>query len=344
MNLKVRVTVILLAVIAIAMPIKADFTYKPNPFQDRLIQKSLSLVYIDSFGQAYECLDSVVQTTPQFWPAVVIKAGIIYMEMADDESYGRQKYFLALIDSSTQALENHLDTLPEDPWALFFLGTAYSYRAIWEKQHGSSFRLISLGLKAAKMFDEAIKIDSTFYDAYLGLGSVHYWKSASLGILRSLPFVADQRKQGIAELQKAITYGRYSRETAAIGLGWIYFNQKEYVKAGALVDSLISSGRDGRQIQWLKASICHSISKPDGMIAAFESIQAGLIRKGHQNNYNLVTCSYYLGLAHYINGENKQARDRFDQALSYKLSPEIERLLADRLKSARNYLQKIPAE
>jgi tetratricopeptide (TPR) repeat protein len=344
MKLKVQIAGILLIVIGMANLAGADSVYKPDAYQDLQIQNSLSYVYADSFSQAYQCLDSIIEKTPQFWPAVVIKAGIIYMEMTDDESYGRQQYFLSLIDSSTKALENHLDTLPNDPWALFFAGTAYSYQAVWEGQHGSMFKTLSLGLKVGKYFGQASKVDTSFHDAYLGLGFFHYLRSAKLGILRSLPFVADQREQGIIELKKARSFGKYSKVTAALSLGWIYFDRKEYEKADSLVDSLIASGMTGRQIQWLKASICHSISDADGMIAAFSSIQDGLIKKGHQNNYNLVTCGYYLGLAYYINGEKQAALANFDKALAYNLSPFVEKRLSDKLKSARNYREKLIIE
>jgi tetratricopeptide (TPR) repeat protein len=344
MRLKLNSILLPLFMIGLFISAKADSIYKPDSLQNRLIQKSLSYVYVDSFLRAHECLDSIIEKAPQFRPAVIIKAGIIYMEMTDDEAYGRQKHFMSLIDSSTEALENHLDTFPDDAWALFFCGTAYSYRAIWEGQHGSLLKTLSLGLRVGKFFGRAVKIDSTLYDAYLGLGFFHYLRSAKLGILRSLPFVADQRKQGISELQTAIEFGKYSNVAAAISLGWIYYDQKEYEKARLIVDSLILGGTNGRQVQWLKATICHSQGDSRGMIDAFESIKEGLIKKGHQNYYNLVTCGYYLGLANYIEGNKQKALSHFEEILSYKLSSYVEKRAASKLQSARNYRNKIMSE
>ncbi len=341
MKLQLKTIAISLLVIGLAITSGAKSVYQPNPYQDSLIQKALNYAYADSFTQAFRCLDSILKRTPEFWPATIVKAGIVYMEMADDESYIRKDYFMSMIDSSCSALEKHLDSLPDDPWGMFFLGTAYSYKAVWEGQHGSMFKTLSLGLKVGKLFGRTAEIDSTFYDAYLGLGFFHYLRSAKLGILRSLPFVADQRNQGIAELQKAVAFGKYGNLSAALSLGWIYYSQKKYYKANQLIDSLIMAGQDGRQVLWLKATICQAESDADGMITAFETIQDGLIRKGNQNNYNLVICGYYLGQAYYIKGDRRKALEYFDKILAYTLSPVVEKRASAKLESARGYRQKI---
>lgn len=334
---------LIVAMILAVVPVSSGAVslFKPDPLQDSLIQRALDFAYDDSFVQAHNNLDIVIEKAPDFWPAIVVKAGIVYMEMADDESYVRRDYFMSLMDSSITALENHLDTIPDDPWALFFLGTAYSYRAVWEGQHGSMIKTLSLGLKVGKFFGQTVELDSTFYDAYLGLGFFHYLRSAKLGILRSLPFVADQRDQGIEELKKAAAFGKYGNLSAALSLGWIYFDQKKYEKARSLIDSLIADGRAGRQVQWLKATICRATSDADGMIAAFGSIQGGLIKKGNQNNYNLVTCGYYLGQAYYITGDKQKALECFNRTLAYTLSPSVEKRASSKLESARSYRQKI---
>lgn len=341
MKLQLKAIAISLLVIGLVITSGAKSVYEPNPYQDSLIQKALNYAYGDSFTQAYRCLDSIIEQAPEFWPAIVVKAGIVYMEMADDESYARKDYFMSMIDSSSSALEKHLDSLPDDPWGLFFLGTAYSYKAVWEGQHGSIFKTLSLGLKVGKLFGRTVEIDTAFYDAYLGLGFFHYLRSAKLGILRSLPFVEDQRNQGIAELQKAAVYGKYGNLSAALSLGWIYYDQKKYDTARHIIDSLITCGQDGRQVQWLKAMVCRAQSDAIGMISAFEAIQNGLIRKGNQNNYNLVICSYYLGQAYYIKGDKPKALGYFDKTLSYQLSPSLEKRASDKLESARSYRQKI---
>jgi tetratricopeptide (TPR) repeat protein len=344
----IRTQPFLIAVISIffvifnwTMLYSAQVSYAPDNNQDSLISRCLSNIYVDSFASAIGCMDSILARSPAYWPAKVLKAGVIYMDMSDNEDYGRQRYCQRLIDSSIIALQSHLDTVPQDAWGAFFLGTALGYRAVWEGQHGSLLKAISLGLRAGKSYGQMAQIDSTLYDAYLGMGSLHYWRSAKLGILRSLPFIPDQRRRGIEELSRAREKSHYSRTTAALGLGWIYNDRKEYDKALAIADSLLAAGITGRQVLWLKATVCFAKSDAEGTIAAFETIKSGLLRKGHQNYYNLITCGYYLGLANYINGDKEAALKHFEEILNYNVSPQIAKRSAKRLESARNYKQKL---
>ena len=319
----------------------AQREFTPDPIQERLIQTALSKVYIDSFPAALSCLDSILSADSGYLPAQIIKAGVIYMDMTDDENYGSQRRFRILIDSATTAMEKHLADNPRDAWGHFFMGTALGYQAFWEGQHGSWFKAISRGLKAGKYFSHALEYDTTFYDAYIGLGNLHYWRSAKMGILRNLPFVPDQRHRGIEELILAIQKSRLSPATSAIGLGWIYVDRKEYDMALALTDSLIKEGICGRQVQWLKGFTAHKIGRADKAVEAFETIKNGLIGKGGQNKYNLIICGYYLGMAYYLNGEKDRALKNFDEILDYELSPMVARRAAKTLARARELKQKI---
>ncbi|RKX19803.1 MAG: hypothetical protein DRP26_02795, partial [Candidatus Zixiibacteriota bacterium] len=207
--------------------------------------------------------------------------------------------------------------------------------------HESWFKAVTKGLKAGKYFSKAVKKDTLFYEASVGLGTLHYWRSAKLGILRKLPFISDKRQQGIDELKKAMEKSRYSSTAAAIGLGWIYINRKEYPKAIAIADELIARGNGGRQTLWLRAIANFNRGNINGIIRDFTLIREGLVRKGNQNYYNLIICNYCLGVAYYLKGDDKTALDYFNEMLSWELSSEIAKRAAKKLKSARKYKKRI---
>lgn len=314
---------------------------EPDNLEDVFIVKAMSYAYIDSFQAAIVCIESLIAVDSDYWPAYVIKAGIVYVEMTDDERYDHKKHFKALIDTSLTGLDEHLRYHPDDKWALFFKGTALGYDAIWEGQHGSWFKAVTKGLKAGKYFSRAVKKDTLFYEAYVGLGTLHYWRSAKLGILRKLPFIPDKRQQGIDELKEAMEKSHYSSTAAAIGLGWIYIDRKEYHKAIAVANQLVARGDDGRQTLWLRAVANFNKGNIAGIIRDFTLIRDGLIRKGNQNYYNLIICNYCLGVAYYLKGDNNTALDYFNEMLSWELSSEIAKRAAKKLKSVKKYKEKI---
>ena len=58
-----------------------------------------------------------------------------------------------------------------------------------------------------KYLEKTLKLDSTYSDAYLGLGAYHYYKTVKSKAFLWLPFVVDRREQGIEELNLCVNSG-----------------------------------------------------------------------------------------------------------------------------------------
>ena len=316
-------------------------TMEPDSLEDIMLQRAVKYAYLDSFPAAYACLDSIITSRNLFWPAYVIKAGIVYTEMTDDEQFDREEYFKALIDTALNGLDKFQDDSPEDNWALFFKGTAMGYLALWEGHHGSWVKAIFKGLDAGKIFSKTIKRDSLLYDGYLGVGTLNYWRSAKMGFIRSLPFVPDKREFGIDQMNLAIDSSRYSSEAAALGLAWIYIDRKEYNKAIKITNDLMKQGLTGRQILWPRGIAEFLRGSAQGTIDNFSQILEGLNRKGNQNYYNISLCEYYIGMAHYWLGDYTNALNYFDSMLERKVDKKVKKRLKNKYNAAEKYKDKI---
>lgn len=278
---------------------------------------------------------------PSYWPALVLKAGVIYMEMADDEKTDSERLFRQLSDSSLAGLDRHLEKYPNDAYACFFKGTALGYYAIWEAQHGSWLKSIGKGLKAGKFLAAARNLDSLFFDPLIGLGNLHYWRSAKIGFLRNLPLIPDQREQGIEELHLASRRSIYGQATAHLALGWIYFHKKDYGSALRMAEKARDKGAVGRQYLWLKAFAEFQAGDFHGAIADFGAIREGLLRKKDQNNYNLITCDYYIGLAYYRSKDKVSALAHLKRMFDYEISETVADRLSKKFDSAKEHIKKI---
>jgi len=316
-------------------------TMEPDSLEDKMLQHAMKYAYLDSFPAAYACLDSIIAARNAFWPAYVIKAGIVYTEMTDDEQFDREEYFKALIDTALDGLNGFLKDSPEDNWALFFKGTAKGYLALWEGHHGSWVKAVFKGLDAGKMFSRTVKQDSLFYDGYLGLGTLNYWRSAKMGFIRSLPFIADKRELGIGQMTLAMDSSRFSSEAAGLGLAWIYIDRKEYNKAIKITNNLIKQGITGRQTLWPRgiAEFLHGSAR--GTIDNFSQIIDGLKRKGNQNYYNISLCEYYIGMAYYWLGDYANALNYFDTMLDREVDKKVKKRLKNKYKAAEKHKNKI---
>lgn len=319
----------------------AGDTLEPDSLQDALLFKAIEYAFNDSFPAARVCLDGILTDDHDFWPAYVFKIGVLYTEMTDDERYDRVDYFKALIDTAEDGLDEFLEKNPDDKWAYFFKGTAMGYGAIYEGHHGSWLKAVLQGMDAGKQFSKAIEIDSTFYEAYLGLGNLNYWRSAKMGILRILPFISDKREEGIRQVQLAMDSARYTALPGAAGMAWIYYHKKDYNRAVRLVDAIKAKGYTGRQLLWPKGLAHFKRGYARGTIETFETIREGLERKGNQNYYNIGLCDYYMGLAYFWMGDYDIALAYLNTLLERKVDEEVGKRLKKNYKAAEKYIKKI---
>lgn len=316
-------------------------TMKPDSLEDLMLQRAMKYVYLDSFPSAYACLDSLIAGRNSFWPAYVIKAGIVYTEMTDDEQFANEEYFKALIDTALNGLDDFLSDSPEDTWAWFFKGTAMGYLALWEGHNGSWVKAVFKGLDAGKIYSKTVKQDSLFYDGYLGLGTLNYWRSAKMGFIRSLPFISDKRDLGIEQMTLAMDSSRYSSQAAALGLAWIYIDRKEYNEAIKITNKVLKQGLAGRQTLWPRGIAEFLRGNAPGTIDNFTQIQSGLERKGNQNFYNISLCEYYIGTAHYWLGDYTSALNYFDTMLARQVEKSVRKRLKNKYDAAEEYKEKI---
>ncbi len=314
---------------------------QPNEYQDRLLMKTIEYTYRDSFTAAQTALDSILIITPDYWPAYVFKVGVLYGELSDDENDRQLDRFYSLIDTAGYGLDNYIAENPEDKWAYYFKGVTMGYRALYEGQNGSWLKAVIKGLEAGKQYSKAIELDSTFYEAYLGLGNLNYWRSAKMGLIRSLPFISDKREEGIYQVQLARDSSRYSSLPAATSLAMIYLDKKDYKKSLDILNNLMSKGYRGRQVLWPKGMAAFKIGHSEGVIASFKSIKKGLERKGNQNYYNIGLCNYYLGIAYYWRGEYIDALKHFNALLDQTVEKDISNRLKKKYDRAEDYKEKI---
>ncbi len=96
--------------------------------------------------------------------------------------------------------------------AAYYLGISHGVLGIYHVLNSSYFKGYLHGRSAKNYLEETIKIDSTYCDAYLGLGIFHYYTDLLPGIVKFfaniLGFRGD-RILGIKEIQYTARKGKY---------------------------------------------------------------------------------------------------------------------------------------
>ena len=190
---------------------------RPDERRMEGVRELIDLVYADSFQAAYDRRGIINDTLPGRPIYNLITASILHAEMTDLEDYSDADRFFSLLDSSKKFFEKWIDRNPGDPWGYYFLGTVHAYKSMLHAQRKSWLKSLFEGLKAKGRFSDALDRDPTLYDAYAGLGNYHYWSSAILK--KYIPFLSDNRTQGLKEMRLAVDSSYFSYKPAVTGPG-----------------------------------------------------------------------------------------------------------------------------
>ncbi len=126
----------------------------------------------------------------------------------------------------------------------YLLGSIYTLQATAKSFTGSSLDAFWAAKSAVGYYETTIEIDSTFYDAYLGLGLFNYALSYVPGIFKwavNLSGLSYDKEKGLQYLQIANKKGKLDQTEAAFHLAKIYTDYvAEYDSASILLKKLIS--------------------------------------------------------------------------------------------------------
>lgn len=197
-------------------------------------------VWYNDFPDAIAASKSIRDTEPDN-PLGYFLLGTIYQSLSEEFRTDVYKDRISEnLDSAIEIANRRRDKDPDNPNWSFIAGAAHGYRALLRAFHGGWWGAFRDGLNASKHLQRALKLDSTYYDAYLGLGAYDYYKTVKAKSFLWLPFVSDKREEGIEKIKIAIDKGTLASFNARQSLLRIYWEEGRYQDAITLADSLLA--------------------------------------------------------------------------------------------------------
>jgi tetratricopeptide (TPR) repeat protein len=304
------------------------------------IERGMELAFNDDYEQARLLFaDMIRQDTTDHAPYLFM-AAVLHAQMIDAEDYSEKPLFSRLIDRAIDLAERALDAGRRPAWAELTIGNAHGYVAALSGKQGSWFEALKRGVKAKNAYLRALEYDSTLYDAYVGLGNYHYWKSARTEFVNWLPFVTDRKQQGIEELKLARDSSWFSSAMAANSLMWIYIRSNQPEEALEIAGWLEERYPTARMVIWGQAyanfgagRIAQAAGYFERLIEHYDSVQS--------NYFNLIECRYYLALIYRVLGQPEKAATELERLLAYPVAPRIAERQEDKLKQSRKLLEEL---
>ena len=299
------------------------------------LRKGIAYTMCEQFDSARSVFSGMVARDSLDHAAMLYLAGVDHAEMMDREDYARKDLFELAADKAIAQAEEALKRGDDSAWAFLTIGNAQAYTASLEAKAGSWWTAMRRGLKAKGAYQEALELDPKLFDAYLGLGTYHFWKSAKTEFINWLPFVGDRKDDGVSELRLAVDSSRFSNDLALNSLVWIYLERKQPREALACAESLAVRYPDSRLVRWALAFSSYSAGRLHEAADHFGRLVTALEHDTTQNYFNLIECRYQRGKIFLSVHDTVAASEEFKRLLSYPVGTEVARRQKDKIGEAR---------
>ncbi len=255
-------------------------------------------------------------------------SSILNSKMTHFENDQELERFLTVVDTvvrkSTIRLENSRLTAQQRAQLHFYRGSALGYRAFYLGKKAKYLAALKDGFRSVDDLEEAVKLDSSLYDAYLGIGVYQYWRSTKLRFLLWTPFLNDLREKGIYNIKKTIRYSRYSRYMAMHQFIYILLNEGRFDEALRYATEAVEKYPDSPFMRWAYAHTLYKMHKNQKAIEAFKYI-LGMIESGvDANASHEVTCRVRMAEIYRRIEDREKCRQELQKVLAFNrdvLSP-----------------------
>ncbi len=284
------------------------------------IKTTVDLTINTDFDSALHLVNNHIEKDRNDYRAYFYLAATLNSKMTHFENQDEFDQFDMAIDKTIQLVEEQLENnagLPDSIYAqlLFYKGSAHGYRAYYQGATGNWIGAISNGIKSVGDLKESLERDSTVYGAYLGIGVYKYWRYSRLKFISWLPFVPDDRDEGIKMITMAISHDSLSRYMAMHQLVYILLDYGQTERAIYYAEKIVEKYPQSQFMWWAKAHAYFKHKDYYKATSAYLDLHR-LIEADEQGNLvHLLKCNLKLALIYRELKEFPNCKDRCQEIL-----------------------------
>jgi tetratricopeptide (TPR) repeat protein len=307
---------ILIIILFAGIGIEQTFAqWKLGPILDSMIVQGIDCIWKQHYVQADSIFGEVIYRYPKHPAGYLYRATVIQGHSIDFDVLIENGRFDSLLERGRTAAAS----LPS-PWCEYFLGTANGCAAYADVERGEWFGGVKKGMTSASEFEEVLEKDSSFYDAYVGLGTYYYWSSRKTAFIRWLPFVQDNRALGIQLLLRGAERSEYNRLAAVSALVSIYLDEEEYEQAEVWARNGLKSYPENRVFLWGLATAFDRQKHFPEAVAAYTNLLENILQVHFPHSYSEIVCRLNLVKSKLALSDTGAAREHLRKILSFEHS------------------------
>jgi len=330
--MKRTASVIISAFIILILTVPTVLAEFPDSSDLFLIKQGIGLSLNEQYAEAETLFSDLKLKYPDHPAGSFFLAATLLAQMSDYETFDDNDDFKKLIKATISQADKLRDGDRNSAWAYYFMGMANFYQALQGSRRSSKFSVLKQGIRGKNLLNKCLDLDSTLSDAYLGLGSYYYWGSVKTAGYDWLPFIGDNKQQGLDYLQIASQQSYFSTDLVNSALIRIYYNENLSQSADSLVNILESKFPQGKSFLWAQASGRFSALDFKGALKIYGQLRDRLKSENSMNNYNLFQIAFRRVQCFYELQEYTQTLIEIDICDNINLSKQIKKRHQSNLK------------
>jgi tetratricopeptide (TPR) repeat protein len=268
---------------------------------DSWIQETVTHTINTNFSEALRIVEQKIGADSNDYRAQFYLAATLNSKMTHYENQDEAEQFNQAIDKTLNLVEKQLENkthLADSVRAdlFFYEGSAYGYRAFFQGNHGNYIGAITNGLKSVGSLNQTLEIDSSLYGAYLGIGVYKYWRYSRLKYISWLPFVPDEREEGIAMIKLAIACDSLSRYMAMHQLVYILLDYERYEEASQFAEKIVQKYPQSQFMWWANAHTYYKKGDYQRAKSSYLRLYDLIIKDDRRNVSHLLKCKFKLAV------------------------------------------------
>jgi tetratricopeptide (TPR) repeat protein len=334
------ITTTLLLLLIFTLPLSAEF---PDSLDIDLIKYGLGLSYEEKYDEAEALFTQLQAKYPDHPCGDFFIAVTLYACMKDREYFEQADRFYDHIKKSIKLADKMRRKNRRDTWAYYFMGAANFYWAFLDAAKGGKFSVMQKGIRGKNLTKRCIDYNSTNYDALVGLGAFQYWGSVESEGFNWLPFIGDNRAEGLKNLELAAEKSLFSRDLTRSILVMVYSNEEQFERALALNDSLLAKYPECKMYMWAEAFTYFSAEDYDDALSSYSTLFDRIKNENEYqyNNYNLLSIAHKRMLCYFNLEQYDLAMKEIEYCDNLDLSKEVRKRVKDKLKSLKHHKKEI---
>ncbi len=301
------------------------------------ILEGIELGVREKYEEAIDHFSSLQHEHPDDPAASFFLATIWQSRMMDFETNKWRDRFMHEIETTMELCKRRVHENPGNIRDRFYLGSALSYKSFQISREKKYLSGISLAIKGMKQINHVIEQDSSFYDAYIGLGSYLYWRSYLTRSFSWLPFFSDQRRKGISLIKKSLEKGVFSKWAALSNLAWIYIQEENFKEAIKCAETGLAHFPGTRTFLWPLGDAQYKNGDFEKALLTYTVLLNSVTSEVFNNHYNEIVLHLKIAQSYYNLGQWRNALVHAQLVLD--ISPDKE--VRDRIKPKKKQAKKL---